>query len=1077
MPVTQPRFYDTGLANGVTYSYRVKSIDTALRQSVPSTLASAMPKDANPPGRLTDVKATPEREAGQIKVSWRRGYEADVAYYQVFRSTDPDDLGQELTGGDSHILPVVNQDRYSVIDENATQGHTYYYSVNVVDGASNVSTASEHVSARPRHSALTRPHLTKTIEYQLIEGTTSTDGTPQGNKNGSDVSAEDDDVAQAALDWLPGPTGTSRFSIYRKASDEDDYVLVGTLDPPFPSLPRYSDSTLTKGDYTYYVTRSALVGTDTEESPGSDPPNPNWARVVHPYPTNASVRNLMMTDSRREYTTYNRESRGIRVDWSRVPEPELRGYNVYRMCALGLCSEGESMDTFACEPDWVRVNESIVPPDTRHFADSSVGGLKGCFMYAIRPVGPFFVEGPITKVVESSVRGGQDMSANKEYDTDATAAYFYDNPTQDYVYIDTALDAIKDVPRGTGGSDGPPSPPTSASRVVFRKLGSFAPEGSSGRLQEPARIAQVNWVMPSPNTLPSDLRGFHIEMAGSPDGPWKRVTNRPVAWWERRYSVQGVDLEWGFRLTSHMEACASFRVISVDEDGNESAPRAAGNNPDSTLCPMTPAAPTNLRATSVGVGTLEEDNIRLDWDASPGATKYFVYRLMLLNDRPFFYPTSETTVNYYDERGNDYDRTVDTLETVCPYEPRVNACRIAELEAYYVTARKVIPGSLNPGESPRSNLVFITWGAEPVYAKSTKSAEPPVDAIAAAPEAEPELLACWQSGPEGMMLPGDQSAVSAMEAEFAAMSPHDSFRTDLTTAPMRTLGTLNPPWALLNLHTDHLGSVRLVTDANGTVLSEHKYFPFGEPMLGEAYFYNTHKFTGHERDAESGMDYMLARYYSSSQSRFLSTDPVAIKPERLRIPQRLNLYTYAANNPIKFFDPTGEDVEVGNRAVKGTLGIGAHAFIIVKPTGANVEKFKDRTDPKTGTITLSGHPKDGNLVRTQNDARDVGKATQTINVAAPKGTSMEKFEANVIQASDSYKNDAKYEATPGPGTYNSNSLASGTLKAAGSDHTPTTSDLDGYNAGWDQAVPLPDATADDSPKPEEQPKKEEKKQP
>lgn len=47
----------------------------------------------------------------------------------------------------------------------------------------------------------------------------------------------------------------------------------------------------------------------------------------------------------------------------------------------------------------------------------------------------------------------------------------------------------------------------------------------------------------------------------------------------------------------------------------------------------------------------------------------------------------------------------------------------------------------------------------------------------------------------------------------------------------------------------------------------------------------------------------------------------------------------------------------------------------------------------------------------------------------------------------------------------------------GTDQTPTTSDLNGYNAGWDQSVPLPDATADDSPKPEEQPKKEEKKQP
>jgi RHS repeat-associated protein len=253
-------------------------------------------------------------------------------------------------------------------------------------------------------------------------------------------------------------------------------------------------------------------------------------------------------------------------------------------------------------------------------------------------------------------------------------------------------------------------------------------------------------------------------------------------------------------------------------------------------------------------------------------------------------------------------------------------------------------------------------------------------------------------------------------------------------------------------------------------------YPYGTPFVASV-AESSRQFTGHERDEATGQDYMLARYYGAGLSRFLSTDPVAIKPERLRIPQRLNLYTYAANNPIKFFDPTGEDVEVGNRAVGGTLGIGFHAFIVVKPTGVNVEKFKDRTDSKTGTITLSGFPKDGKLVRSQNDARDVGKAEQTINVAAPKGTSMETFEANVIQAFDSYTNGAKYEARPESGEYNSNSLASGTLKAAGSDQSPTTGDLTGYNPGWDQPVPLPDATADDPPKQEEHPKKKEKRQP
>jgi RHS repeat-associated protein len=66
------------------------------------------------------------------------------------------------------------------------------------------------------------------------------------------------------------------------------------------------------------------------------------------------------------------------------------------------------------------------------------------------------------------------------------------------------------------------------------------------------------------------------------------------------------------------------------------------------------------------------------------------------------------------------------------------------------------------------------------------------------------------------------------------------------------------------------------------------------------------KFTQKERDSESGLDYFLARYYSSPQGRFTSADPVIIARERVIDPQQLNLYSYARNNPLRFTDPTGE---------------------------------------------------------------------------------------------------------------------------------------------------------------------------
>jgi RHS repeat-associated protein len=63
--------------------------------------------------------------------------------------------------------------------------------------------------------------------------------------------------------------------------------------------------------------------------------------------------------------------------------------------------------------------------------------------------------------------------------------------------------------------------------------------------------------------------------------------------------------------------------------------------------------------------------------------------------------------------------------------------------------------------------------------------------------------------------------------------------------------------------------------------------------------------TGKERDAESGLDYFGARYYSSTMGRFSSPDPSGLYYADLSNPQSFNLYSYALNNPLKNTDPTG----------------------------------------------------------------------------------------------------------------------------------------------------------------------------
>ena len=118
------------------------------------------------------------------------------------------------------------------------------------------------------------------------------------------------------------------------------------------------------------------------------------------------------------------------------------------------------------------------------------------------------------------------------------------------------------------------------------------------------------------------------------------------------------------------------------------------------------------------------------------------------------------------------------------------------------------------------------------------------------------------------------------------------------------------------LTSDHLGSTRLVTDANGNVKSRHDYLPFGEELgsgIGSrttAMKYGAadglkQKFTGKQRDIESGLDYFGARYYSSSNARFTGADPL-MESAHPALPQTLNRFAYVLNNPLVIIDPNGE---------------------------------------------------------------------------------------------------------------------------------------------------------------------------
>jgi RHS repeat-associated protein len=94
----------------------------------------------------------------------------------------------------------------------------------------------------------------------------------------------------------------------------------------------------------------------------------------------------------------------------------------------------------------------------------------------------------------------------------------------------------------------------------------------------------------------------------------------------------------------------------------------------------------------------------------------------------------------------------------------------------------------------------------------------------------------------------------------------------------------------------------VITDSSGAVNEQFDYKPFGEEWIGTSIM-EQRRFSGQERDPETGLDYFGARFYRRSAGRFTSPDD----PRHANIfnPQSLNLYAYALNNPFRFVDPTG----------------------------------------------------------------------------------------------------------------------------------------------------------------------------
>lgn len=154
-------------------------------------------------------------------------------------------------------------------------------------------------------------------------------------------------------------------------------------------------------------------------------------------------------------------------------------------------------------------------------------------------------------------------------------------------------------------------------------------------------------------------------------------------------------------------------------------------------------------------------------------------------------------------------------------------------------------------------------------------------------------------------------------------------------ADTETVAT-DPATASSFFFADHLGTTQMEFTNGGWPISQSQMKPYGNEINPQATA-DHYRFTGKERDPESGLDYFGARYYGSNMGRFMSPDwseePEAIPYASLSNPQSMNLYSYVKNNPLRQADPDGHCCVEEEEATETGAEIGAEIGTFIEPGG------------------------------------------------------------------------------------------------------------------------------------------------
>ena len=137
---------------------------------------------------------------------------------------------------------------------------------------------------------------------------------------------------------------------------------------------------------------------------------------------------------------------------------------------------------------------------------------------------------------------------------------------------------------------------------------------------------------------------------------------------------------------------------------------------------------------------------------------------------------------------------------------------------------------------------------------------------------------------------------------------------------------------------NHLGSSSLELDDQAQIISYEEYIPYGstsyQAVRSQTETPKRYRYTGKERDEESGLYYHGARYFAPWLGRWTRPDPEDLV-------DGANLFVYSMNNPVRFFDPSGRETEESKKDARKSR---SHVIILGEEIPGRGEEVKGNAD-------------------------------------------------------------------------------------------------------------------------------------